>query len=145
MQQQQQFPTVGVRTIVKLGGAAITDKAVLETPNLPVLQLVAQHLAAAATADGSAGHAGASMVVVHGAGSFGHFQASDYGVAKGWGPLTDPTVRKGFCLTRCVQLLVAALPVVWWTAAALQRRTAASFTAPPKRWWRRAAVTHRGC
>lgn len=38
------------------------------------------------------------MIIVHGAGSFGHHQAHSHGVSRG--PLTDPHVRAGFAATR---------------------------------------------
>ncbi|MEW5301103.1 MAG: hypothetical protein WDW36_003983 [Sanguina aurantia] len=38
------------------------------------------------------------MIIVHGAGSFGHHQAQLHGVSRG--PLTDPRVRAGFAATR---------------------------------------------
>ncbi|GLC35509.1 hypothetical protein PLESTB_000199800 [Pleodorina starrii] len=78
-----------VRRIVKLGGAAITHKAQLETLQRDVLRRVCASLAS----DGGGG-----TVLVHGAGSFGHHPASEYGVARG--PLSDPHVRLGFALTR---------------------------------------------
>lgn len=76
-------------TIVKLGGAAITKKDVFETLDEETLSSAALHLASVP----------GRLVVVHGAGSFGHFQAGEYGVSRG--PITDARVLKGFCLTRC--------------------------------------------
>ncbi|GFR47415.1 hypothetical protein Agub_g9132, partial [Astrephomene gubernaculifera] len=110
-------PLPPVRCIIKAGGAAITHKAQLETLQQEVLRRVCQSVAAAAAAiaDSHCGHGpagsssqagacdgdgeqGGGIVLVHGAGSFGHHPASEYGVARG--PLTDPRVRQGFALTR---------------------------------------------
>lgn len=67
-------------------------KQKLETPRPETISAVAQHIKEAlSTSKGS-------VVVVHGAGSFGHQQASTYRVAQG--PLTDPDVHRGFAITR---------------------------------------------
>ncbi|KXZ47256.1 hypothetical protein GPECTOR_36g11 [Gonium pectorale] len=103
-------PPPAVRRIVKLGGAAVTHKALLETLQADVLRRVCTSLAASGSGAGVGGGGGAGVggasgagggggtVVVHGAGSFGHHPASEYGVARG--PLSDPRVRRGFALTR---------------------------------------------
>ncbi|KAG2483069.1 hypothetical protein HYH03_018052 [Edaphochlamys debaryana] len=117
-----QPPLPRVRRIVKLGGAAVTVKSQVETLRPEVLRHTATALAAAAAAaeegEGSrekrgaaAGEAGGT-VLIHGAGSFGHHPASQYGVARG--PLSDSRVRQGFALTRASVtrlngLVVAAL------------------------------------
>lgn len=77
--------------IVKLGGAAITDKAQLQTPRPDVLDAVARQL-------GTLHQQQKRFVVVHGAGSFGHHQASQYGVVRGWAE--GPCPQRGFVLTR---------------------------------------------
>lgn len=82
-----------VKRLVKLGGAAITKKAQFETLDGEVLRVVCQQLAAGCQPAGQA-----DTIIVHGAGSFGHFQASEYGVSKG--PIHDARVRQGFALTR---------------------------------------------
>ncbi|KAI4373846.1 hypothetical protein MLD38_011918 [Melastoma candidum] len=117
-----------LRCIVKLGGAAITCKNELEKIHEANLQTIASQLREAMSANPSSrkklgmdwskrlgaddsevcvnvddfisqeslGHS--SFVVVHGAGSFGHFQASKSGVHKGG--LTLPLVKAGFVATR---------------------------------------------
>ena len=62
-------PTV----VVKLGGSAVTRKDRFETLNRRVLASTAQQLRATR----------GSAVLVHGCGSFGHFQAHEFGIAKG--------------------------------------------------------------
>ncbi|XP_038706381.1 isopentenyl phosphate kinase isoform X1 [Tripterygium wilfordii] len=115
-----------IRCIVKLGGAAITCKNELENINEDSLELVASHLRQAMNI-GSCSEKVVSLdwskrpgisevscnvddfkdqftedprsfVVVHGAGSFGHFQASKSGVHKGG--LNQPLVKAGFVATR---------------------------------------------
>jgi hypothetical protein len=85
-----------VRRIIKLGGAAITDKARLETLQGDALRASCAHVAACARWAAR----GCDTVVVHGAGSFGHMQASEYGVARGGDLLADQRLRRGFSLTR---------------------------------------------
>ncbi|XP_054823121.1 isopentenyl phosphate kinase [Prosopis cineraria] len=113
-----------IRCIVKLGGAAITRKTELEMINEETLQKVSEQLRQAMIAssakppgmdwskrpgkpdisckpeefgDHSAGDC-KRFIVVHGAGSFGHFQASKSGVHKG--QLHKPLVKGGFVATR---------------------------------------------
>ncbi|KAJ1447043.1 Aspartate/glutamate/uridylate kinase [Pelagophyceae sp. CCMP2097] len=90
--------------VVKFGGAAITDKRALRTVD-------AAALAACAAAVADARRAGARVVVVHGAGSFGHFEAKQYGLAAG---AAHPEWRAGFSETRAAvtelnRLCLAAL------------------------------------
>ncbi|XP_002512133.2 isopentenyl phosphate kinase isoform X1 [Ricinus communis] len=118
--------TKPIRCIVKLGGAAITCKNELEKVNEENLEIVSSQLKQALIAgsgsqrvlgmDWSNRHGtseiscdvdnfqeqtsldSCSFVVVHGAGSFGHFQASKSGVHKGG--LSQPLVKAGFVATR---------------------------------------------
>ena len=71
----------GVDCLVKLGGAAITIKDKLETLDDEVLDTTISHLIETLNPPDTDGPA-PKLVVVHGAGSFGHFQASETGVAK---------------------------------------------------------------
>ncbi|TYG36813.1 hypothetical protein ES288_D13G093600v1 [Gossypium darwinii] len=117
-----------IRCIVKLGGAAITCKSELEKINEENLDTVSSHLRQAmnlgscskqvmgmdwSKRDGVSDISSSlcdfgdqcqfnvdfsRFVVVHGAGSFGHFQASKSGVHKGG--LNQPLVKAGFVATR---------------------------------------------
>lgn len=76
--------------LVKLGGAAVTNKSELETLDEDTLSSVIRQIAKV--------HRSRRLVVVHGAGSFGHFQAKEFGVQGG--SLEDPRVVRGFAETR---------------------------------------------
>ncbi|XP_004297268.1 PREDICTED: uncharacterized protein LOC101295219 isoform X1 [Fragaria vesca subsp. vesca] len=118
--------TKPIRCIVKLGGAAITCKNELETINEENLKTVSSQLRQSMIAGSSSGKVigmdwsrkagepeipstvddfedqpvaeSSAFIVVHGAGSFGHFQASKSGVHKGgW---NRPLVKAGFVATR---------------------------------------------
>jgi len=89
-----------VSVVVKIGGSACTQKAKFETLNEPALNAVADQL-------GELSKEGRSMAIVHGAGSFGHKQAREYGVSKGVQKNggNDPSdlparLREGFAKTR---------------------------------------------
>jgi isopentenyl phosphate kinase len=73
-----------------MGGSAITMKSKLETLNAPALDATALQIAAAA-------QAGVKLAVLHGAGSFGHFQAKQYLISKG---NAHPEWAFGFADTR---------------------------------------------
>ena len=75
--------------VVKLGGSAVTKKASFET-------LADSNLADAASAVAAGGK---RCVVVHGAGSFGHFQAREFGVSKGKVIFQDFTMTKEYELS----------------------------------------------
>ncbi|KAL5100157.1 hypothetical protein RYX36_004484 [Vicia faba] len=116
--------TQPIRCIVKLGGAAITCKNELEKINEESLLKVSEQLRQAmiATSQKPPGMDWSKIpgeseicckpeefeddyvsecsrfIVVHGAGSFGHFQASKSGVHKG--QLDKPLVKGGFVATR---------------------------------------------
>ncbi|XP_043704213.1 isopentenyl phosphate kinase isoform X2 [Telopea speciosissima] len=115
-----------LRCIVKLGGAAITCKNELEKINDENLKIASSHLRQAMNSSSSSNKViamdwskrsgvseisaslddfgdfplldSSNSIVVHGAGSFGHFQASRSGVHKGG--LHLPLVRAGFVATR---------------------------------------------
>ena len=74
-----------VDVIVKLGGAAITVKdGEPDTPNLGALKICCEKIADAVNTHGwSDTRQYLKVIVVHGAGSFGHPQAKEYGVANG--------------------------------------------------------------
>ncbi|CAK7326149.1 unnamed protein product [Dovyalis caffra] len=117
--------TKPIRCIVKLGGAAITCKNELEKINEENVEIVSSQLREAMITGSSSrkvpgmdwskrpGKSGiscdaddfedqtldsSSFIVVHGAGSFGHFQASKSGVHKGG--LNQTLVKAGFVATR---------------------------------------------
>ncbi|KAL2546684.1 Amino acid kinase family protein [Forsythia ovata] len=111
-----------IRCIVKLGGAAITCKNELETINEENLKVVSSQLRQAMISGSCHGMDWSKrpgsleipsviddfndqevtdskkFIIVHGAGSFGHFQASKSGVHKG--DLSRPLVKAGFVATR---------------------------------------------
>lgn len=123
----QKCQKLKLRCIVKLGGAAITLKSELERINEESLAKVCSQLRHAMSPPGSPSPAKVvgmdwsrrggdpivsdldglrdsglgldnNFIVVHGAGSFGHFQASRSGVHKGG--LHLPLVKAGFVATR---------------------------------------------
>ncbi|KAL1317654.1 hypothetical protein HN51_069591 [Arachis hypogaea] len=128
LEEQQTLPhspfAQPIRCIVKLGGAAITCKNELEMINDEILHKVSEQLRQAMISssqkppgmDWSKRHRASEIccnpdefkdhsvidcspfIVVHGAGSFGHFQASKSGVHKG--QLNKPIVKGGFVATR---------------------------------------------
>ena len=95
----------GPTVIVKLGGSAVTRKDTFETLNRAVLTTTAQQIRASC-GDGEY-TSSTRVLLVHGCGSFGHFQAHEFGISKGaaW-----PTFSwLGFAKTR--RLSTARAPV----------------------------------
>ena len=86
---------VVLKRIVKLGGAAITDKSAFETIDEDILDVCVEQLRIVIAEDGPGEM---STCIVHGAGSFGHHTAAASGVAQG--NLHREGVREGFVATR---------------------------------------------
>ena len=77
-------PRRGVELVVKLGGAAITHKdSAVESLDEPALRSVAETIATAIEELRDAEGRAPKVIVVHGAGSFGHQHAKAHGVARG--------------------------------------------------------------
>lgn len=82
--------------VVKIGGSACTKKAQFETLNTDALLACSQQLA-------SLSAEGVRMAIIHGAGSFGHQDAKEYGVSKGTtegSVLLPERLREGFAKIR---------------------------------------------
>lgn len=95
--------------VVKLGGALITDKSRTRCLREAVLERISTQIARVA-------RAGVSMVLVHGAGSFGHHTASaagvQHGVAAGAATLAeDARTMQGFVDTRAAVVVLNGLVV----------------------------------
>ena len=71
---------VGTMILIKLGGSVITDKAIYRTFRQDTVARLADEIA----------RAGQQVIIVHGAGSFGHIVAKKYALQNG---LTDPAVQ----------------------------------------------------
>jgi isopentenyl phosphate kinase len=119
--------TSGDTTVLKLGGSVITEKDHPEALDGPALDAAAD-----AIADALAGSDVSDLVVVHGAGSFGHHHASNHGVSKtegsGSGDATavveihgSMKILNDFVLARLHDRDVPAVPVHPFSAARRDR------------------------
>jgi len=75
--------------VIKLGGSALTDKSRIYTPHIPMIHRAASQIAAITKAR--------SVVLVHGAGSFGHIPVRKYGLDKGF---KNRRQLKGLAITK---------------------------------------------
>jgi isopentenyl phosphate kinase len=75
--------------VIKVGGAALTDKSKICTPRMPVIDKVASQIATIGRK--------VPVILVHGAGSFGHISVKQYGLARGF---KSRSQLKGLALTR---------------------------------------------
>jgi isopentenyl phosphate kinase len=75
--------------VIKLGGAAITDKKNIYAPRLSVIRMVAKQLVAIKE--------NFSIIIVHGAGSYGHIPVRNYGLTRGF---TNPKKIAGLIQTK---------------------------------------------
>ena len=81
-----------ISCVVKLGGSACTVKDEFETANVALIDATASQLSQVVSE-------GIQPLLIHGAGSFGHFQAREYSVSSG-GDLAVGRLREGFARTR---------------------------------------------
>ena len=68
---------MALRVAIKLGGGLITDKGSMKKFDQKAVEKVVDSLS-------SVSELGASIVLVHGAGSFGHLLAKKWGIANGF-------------------------------------------------------------
>lgn len=90
--------------VVKLGGSALTSKAQFETLNADVLRRTAATIGKLARSP-----SGPALLIIHGAGSFGHQHAKHYSV--GFGSSAHPQSAHGCALTRSAVTRLNALVV----------------------------------
>lgn len=62
--------------VMKLGGSALTDKTRIYTPRIPIIHDAAKQVAEVQKYR--------SVILVHGAGSYGHIPVREYGLQQGW-------------------------------------------------------------
>lgn len=100
--------------ILKLGGAAITNKVVPNTAQPEAIQAIASMIATTPQ----------PMIIVHGAGSFGHILAKEYSLQQGWQTGNDAQrqafVRLQQQLHRLNRLVVDALIEAGLPAVSIQ-------------------------
>jgi isopentenyl phosphate kinase len=75
--------------VIKLGGAAITDKKNIYAPRISVIEIIAKQLLAI--------DENFSIIIVHGAGSYGHIPVKKYGLTRGF---TNPKQIAGLIQTK---------------------------------------------
>ncbi len=75
--------------MIKLGGSALTDKRRIYTPRIPIIRSAAQQMAAICK--------NYSVVLVHGAGSYGHIPVRKFGLQYG---LQSPKQLRGLTTTK---------------------------------------------
>ena len=101
-EQKDEVPVSRCGCIIKLGGSACTNKSIFETFNFAEVSRFSEQFA-----DVCASSPEFRAIVLHGAGSFGHFQAKQYSVGSGTSKssgVEDGRVsfflREGFSKTR---------------------------------------------
>ncbi len=108
------------RVFLKLGGSAITDKRRDHTPRMEVIIRAARELAAARAA-----RPDLDLVLGHGSGSFGHFEAARYGVRQGCGEDWTGYAATGAAAGRLNRLVTDALLEAGLPAVSLQASASA--------------------
>ncbi len=117
---------MGPAVVVKLGGGLITEKARLTTVQEARLNRLAEEIAAAV-------HHGVKVLVVHGAGSFGHLRAKAWGLAGGRSDAqgTDDCSSQDEAVDKVREDMMTLAHHV---SDALQRAGLSTSRHPPHRW-----------
>eukprot|EP00591_Stephanopyxis_turris_P007868 CAMPEP_0195524808 /NCGR_PEP_ID=MMETSP0794_2-20130614/24869_1 /TAXON_ID=515487 /ORGANISM="Stephanopyxis turris, Strain CCMP 815" /LENGTH=330 /DNA_ID=CAMNT_0040655115 /DNA_START=35 /DNA_END=1027 /DNA_ORIENTATION=+ len=76
--------------LIKLGGSSITDKATIETLNDVMLEWIANVICSASSNNNN--NTNTKFIILHGAGSFGHHMAKEYGLRGQSHPAPSNTV-----------------------------------------------------
>lgn len=128
----QRFARGGImrdRVVIKWGGGLITDKSSLCTPNLEVLKQLASTVAECHAA-------GQEVILVHGAGSYGHLRAKNWRLNEGH--VADVTQPEGsICTTQrdaVEQVRQEMLELNQHVCAALADAGISSVVHPPHQW-----------
>ena len=88
--------------LVKYGGSAITNKSTFETANHDIISNNAKDIRSCIRYNDLNGSKSDRnfVILIHGAGSFGHFQASIYGLSNG-GHSSDCSLKHEIPITPC--------------------------------------------
>lgn len=128
----QRFARGGImrdRVVIKWGGGLITDKSSLCTPNLEVLKQLASTVAECHAA-------GQEVILVHGAGSYGHLRAKNWRLNEGH--VADvPQPEGSICTTQrdaVEQVRQEMLELNQHVCAALADAGISSVVHPPHQW-----------
>ena len=128
----QRFARGGImrdRVVIKWGGGLITDKSSLCTPNLEVLKQLASTVAECHAA-------GQEVILVHGAGSYGHLRAKNWRLNEGH--IADiPQPEGSICTTQrdaVEQVRQEMLELNQHVCAALADAGISSVVHPPHQW-----------
>lgn len=128
----QRFARGGImrdRVVIKWGGGLITDKSSLCTPNLDVLKQLASTVAECHAA-------GQEVILVHGAGSYGHLRAKNWRLNEGH--VADvPQPEGSICTTQrdaVEQVRQEMLELNQHVCAALADAGISSVVHPPHQW-----------
>jgi isopentenyl phosphate kinase len=124
------------RVVVKWGGGLITEKSALKTVQTEVLDRLAEQLETCLAN-------GLDVVLVHGAGSFGHLKAKQYRLAEG--RIASHNVNGDLTQDQAVEEVRAdMLELNAHVMAALTKRDISAVTLPPHQWARNTGESFDG-
>lgn len=116
------------RVVIKWGGGLITDKTTLCTPNLPVIDELADAVKRCI-------ESGTDVILVHGAGSFGHLRAKHWRLNEG--RVEAPIDPDGQCTSQDEAVVLVRqdmLALNAYVCAALNRVGVPTSVHPPHQW-----------
>jgi len=117
------------RVVIKWGGGLITDKSSLCTPDLEILERLAQTISACQSHD-------IDVILVHGAGSFGHLRAKHWRLHEGTLPnvVFEPDNICSSQLEAVIQVRKEMLELNAHVCNALLRKNLTPIIHPPHSW-----------
>jgi len=120
------------KVVVKFGGGLITDKSSIKTPRLDVIDSICDEISKIVSS-------GNSVIIVHGAGSFGHLLAKKWSLSDGLNPEISDRQRKAVGIVRRDMKELSGL-----VTQSLQDRGVMTRTFPPSDWAKNTGPTFKG-
>ena len=113
---------MAARIVVKLGGGLITDKSLFKTPKIDIIDAISKEVSILI----SNGH---SVIIVHGAGSFGHLLAKKWSLSGGLRPEISVQQREAVGEVRSDMVELCE-----FVTSSLRRQGVNSRVFPPSEW-----------
>lgn len=118
--------------VIKLGGGLITDKSSLKTPRFDVIDSISDEISRLV-------FSGNSVIIVHGAGSFGHLLAKKWSLSEGLKEGISSQQRKAVQRVRSDMLELSGI-----VTKSLNERGVETVTFPPSEWAENTGASFKG-
>ena len=120
------------KVVVKLGGGLITDKSSIKTPRLDIIDSICDEISNLVSS-------GNSVIIVHGAGSYGHLLAKKWSLSQGLRKDFSRQQREAVQIVRSDMRELSSL-----VSKSLRDRGLETITLPPSEWAKNTGASFEG-